>query len=286
MQATFVPQLGMVGVSLRKNGEEYLDLRGGPRAFEAGHTVGLPLLHPWANRLSGDTYALGERTVDLGHLDLPRDAEGLPMHGTMLGAHEWEVARMVASGPGAHIATRYRYGRGDPKQYAAFPFPHELVVEVTVDGALTVLTSLRATSDRAVPVSFGWHPWFRIPRARRDSLTIGLPARQHVELDARHLPTGEARVETAERLSLRGRPTLDDHVVLGGGELTLETRRRRIVLEVDEGYPYAQVYAPADEPVVCLEPMTAVVDALRRDAYPLVEPGDRFDATFSVSIDS
>lgn len=283
--ATFLPQLGMLGVSLRKDGDEYLDLRGGPKSYQQGHTIGMPLLHPWANRLSSTRYSVRDVPVDLGHIELPHDPNGLPIHGTMLGEHVWEASRLLTSGQGAMFTARFRYGRGSPRMYAAFPFPHEVIVEVTVDGRLSVRTTIRATGDRAVPVSFGWHPWFKIPRSRRDSLSVVLPARQHVALDDQMIPTGEAELEQADRIALRGGVTLDDHYVLGGRQLAVESGSRRVLMEVDEGYPYAQVFAPPDDAVVCLEPMTAVVDALGRDAYPLVEPGDRFDATFTVSIE-
>ena len=55
----------MVGASLTKDGAEYLALPGGLDGYAAGHTTGLPLLAPWANRLDGDEYRVGALTVDL-----------------------------------------------------------------------------------------------------------------------------------------------------------------------------------------------------------------------------
>jgi galactose mutarotase-like enzyme len=284
MEATFLPSHGMLGVSLRVGSDEYLDLRGGLGAYDAGHTVGLPLLHPWANRLAARTYAVDDLDVDLSGLDLPTDAGGLPMHGTMLGPSEWAPVAIGTSVSAASFTARYRYGLGSPGRYAAFPFPHDLAVEVVVDGSLSVRTTVRATGERPVPVSFGWHPWFRIPRARRDHLRLMLPARQHVTLDERCIPTGESDVEHAEEIPLAGR-TFDDHYVLGGSRLAFGTSSRRVVMEVDDGYPFAQVYAPEGEPVVCLEPMVARVDALGAGVAPLLMPGDLFTARFVVSIE-
>ena len=51
LRATFVPGVGMTGVSLRYERREYLALPGGVAAVRAGHTGGLPLLAPWVNRL-------------------------------------------------------------------------------------------------------------------------------------------------------------------------------------------------------------------------------------------
>ena len=76
----------MVCHSLRHRGEELLGQRDGLEAYaRIGKTMGIPFLHPWANRLGGlvSYEALG-RHVDLQGKPLRVDGEtGLPMHGTI-----------------------------------------------------------------------------------------------------------------------------------------------------------------------------------------------------------
>ena len=81
---------------------ELVVLRGRcPGRRPAGHTGGLPLLHPWANRLARRRYVAAGVAVDLRGLDLPTDDNGLPMHGTMVGRPGWEVdQRHGPPGPG------------------------------------------------------------------------------------------------------------------------------------------------------------------------------------------
>src|ERR1700754_1265976 len=86
LEAVFVPEAGMICCSLRHRGEELLGQRNGLRAYvEHYSTMGIPFLHPWANRLGGARLAVGGRTVDLTLADLPlkRDGAGLPMHGLL-----------------------------------------------------------------------------------------------------------------------------------------------------------------------------------------------------------
>jgi aldose 1-epimerase len=93
LEATFVPSLGMVGASLRHAGEELLDRRTGLRAYrDMGTVMGMPLLHPWANRLARDELILnGHRVRVPGPPSAWRDDHGLPIHG-LLGAHPgWSV---------------------------------------------------------------------------------------------------------------------------------------------------------------------------------------------------
>src|SRR5690625_7207100 len=55
LTATFVPGAGMIGTSLCDDGVELLGQRRGLAAYVSAHkTMGIPLLYPWANRLSGN----------------------------------------------------------------------------------------------------------------------------------------------------------------------------------------------------------------------------------------
>src|SRR3954464_3971533 len=94
LEATFVPDAGMVGCSLRHRGEELLGQRGGLAAYVAERkTMGIPLLHPWANRLGRRRLRLAGRQVAIDPEAPPvrLDAGGLPMHGLLSAARGWRV---------------------------------------------------------------------------------------------------------------------------------------------------------------------------------------------------
>src|SRR3954449_3589309 len=79
LEASFAPHAGMAGVSLRHQGDELLSPEAGLAAYlERGAVMGIPLLHPWANRL--DLNLPGP---------LPRDEHGLPIHGVL--PRPWHV---------------------------------------------------------------------------------------------------------------------------------------------------------------------------------------------------
>src|SRR5919201_740236 len=66
LDTTFAPGIGMIGCSLLHAGDELLGQRNGLARYEAtGSTMGIPLLHPWANRLAGPSYEAGGRRVKL-----------------------------------------------------------------------------------------------------------------------------------------------------------------------------------------------------------------------------
>jgi galactose mutarotase-like enzyme len=281
---TVLPEVGLLGASLRHHGLEVLDLHGGAGAARHQHTTGLPLLAPWANRLGGDDYVAAGRRVDLaGAPGLHRDAHGLPMHGTLVGRSGWQLASIRSRGDSAAVVARFRAG-DDPEVMASFPFPHDLTVTFTLTpGRLTVATLLEPSSDQPVPVSFGWHPYLQLG-VGRDELHLELPDRKRPVLDDRQIPTGRRVGERAEVVSLAGR-TFDDGYRLGRDKrLGLRAEGGpALAVVLERGYPYAQVYAPADHDHVALEPMTAPADALRHGGAPVVEPGGRYTARFRIS---
>jgi aldose 1-epimerase len=67
LEAAFVPTDGNIVASLRDGGEELLGSGKGLRRYARnGATMGIPLLHPWANRLAGDTYDAARKLVPGG----------------------------------------------------------------------------------------------------------------------------------------------------------------------------------------------------------------------------
>jgi aldose 1-epimerase len=288
LEATFVPRLGMVGASLRHAGTELLDRRGGLRAYrDSGAVMGLPLLHPWANRLARDELLVDGRRVRLpGPPIVRRDEHGLPIHG-MLGAHPgWAVHEVGTDSHAARIVAGFDFA-GDTTLAAAFPFPHELRLEATLTArALRVATTVRATGAVAVPVAFGYHPYLRLPGRDRAGWEVRLPARRHLHLDGLGLPTGGGVRQGATAFRLGGMAYDDGYdgiadgavFAVRGGGLDL-----RVTLEA--GYPAAQVFSPAGAQFICFEPMTAPANALcSGEGLRLVAPADAFTAAFSISV--
>ena len=283
-EAVFLPEVGMLGASLTHDGVDLLSLHGGVEAYREGHTTGLPLLHPWANRLSARHYRAAGVDVDLDRGDLHTDANGLPIHGTMQGAQHWQVVSQSADGDSAQLRARFEY-HGRPDLMASFPFAHDLDLDAELgpDG-LAVTTTVRPTGQDAVPISFGFHPYFTLPGATRSSLRVQLPDREHLTLDDRGIPTGERAAEVAADEPLDDRSFDDHYHLVADRRLGLTDGERVLVVDLDEGYPYTQVYSPAGETFVALEPMTAPVDALVDGGYAIAEPDSPFAATFRVSL--
>ena len=273
VSATFAPGIGMVCCSLRHEGDELLAQNDGLDAYaRSGATMGIPLLHPWANRLDGWSYAALGRTVDLRRAEaiVPVEEHGLPIHGTLprawrAVANDWWLAAELA-----------------PAASPAFPFEHRVRMEVELRrGRLRVTTTVLPTGRDPVPVAFGFHPYLVLPGVARADWRIELPVRCHLVTDERLIPVGRReRVEPyagplGDRVYDNGFDQLEQPAVFalaGGG--------RRIEVAFEHGFGLAQVFAPRTSDVVCFEPMTAPANALVTGAHPLAP----YSATFSVGV--
>jgi aldose 1-epimerase len=233
------PHDGMLVAALRHRGEDVLAERSDP-------WTGSPLLYPWANRLSAERFEVGGREVDAS--GARRDGNGVLLHGLPAARRGWDVEHADT----ASIRARRAWDED------AFPFPHDVVVEhrLTPSG-LTTATEVRGDT----PVSFGCHPFLRLPGVPRERWRVTLGSRRRILLDSSLLPAGGSEEWAPPPFEL-GDGDFDESLTEVEGPFVLEGGGRRVEVEFLEGAPHAQFFAPRAEPVACFEPMAAPVDAL------------------------
>lgn len=290
LEATFVPEVGMVGNSLRHEGQELLFMRDGLAAYqEHGSVFGIPLLHPFANRLSAWEFELVGQHVKLDP-DSPiahRDAAtGTAIHGLLGASPQWKVVDADRN-----MLTAELDFAAVPEYMAAFPFAHRVRYVATVaQTKLSVAFTVIASGEQAVPVSFGFHPYLTLPGSDRREWQLEIPVASQGIVDQRMIPTGKTEpVEAGELDGPLGDRTFDTSYPSLYGVVptfSLADGNRRISLTHVSGYPVSQVYAPENSDFICFEPMTAPIDALiSGDGLNWVEPGDEFTATFTISVE-
>ena len=299
VSAMVVPSAGMNLVSLAIDGEDRTVLPVGLEAFmRKPRTGGVPLLHPWANRLRGDRYQAAGRQVDLSSVpDLKRDGNDLPMHGLLLRATDWSVESSNTPGgmdAGIHGSIEWNEARAG---FEAFPYPHRLGVRWTISesGRAIARASCELEIEARggpVPVASGWHPYLRpVTGADRGNLELHLPPVRQARLDGDGLPVidgkGSPRLETSTEIGgTIGERVFDDlfRAPDGGWTASVKAGGTTVELQADGSWPWLQVYAPTGSDFVCVEPMLAPTAALSDGHAVVVEPGDPLHASFTIRI--
>ena len=255
-------------------------------------TGGVPLLHPWANRLRGDRYGFQGTEVDLGSIEgLKRDGQGLPMHGLLLRFEDWQVSSGDTAGE-AWVEGVVDWA-DHPALMKAFPFPHRLRIRWTVRSRPSGVeaTCLHAIDAGGVdvPAASGWHPYLA-PGGSRESLRLETPRVRPVSLDASGLPrrdaAGDLVVEDETDLSgtLADR-CFDDLFGTSGEGWTAGVvggDGARIELIADPHWRWMQVYAPEGSDFACIEPMLAPTAGLSDGDVLVVPAGTSLEASFTI----
>jgi aldose 1-epimerase len=115
--------------------------------------------------------------------------------------------------------------------------------------------------DLAMPVSLGWHPWFRVPDPA--SVSVALDAGRFLDLDGDLIPTGEVR-DVSGVVDLRHGPVLgarriDVVYVDARSPARLTLPGRIIEISFDPLISIVVVYVA--DGTVCIEPWTSWPDA-------------------------
>jgi galactose mutarotase-like enzyme len=210
------------------------------------------------------------------------EEHGLPIHGLLHASPLWRTT----SRDETRIRAMLDFG-AHPELLAAFPFPHTLEIEASLAiDRLRIATTVSPTSATAVPIAFGFHPYLRLPGVPRAEWQVTLPPRRHLVLDPRGIPTGAGARQPGTGFELGDRGFDDGYDGLASRSVfSVSGGYRTITVELESGYPAAQVFSPPGADFICFEPMTAPTNALRSgNGLRLLEPDDVFTAAFSIAV--
>lgn len=246
-QALIYPEQGAAFSSLQWRGRDVLVRT--PEGARHPGAYGAFWMLPWANRLDGGRIA--------GHaMPINRAAEATAIHGLARDL-PWEV--ISANSDYALLQQRLNF--------APFDYTAQLAVTLAADGVLMEMT-LRHEGAAPTPYGMGWHPWFM----RSAVTSLHLNATQRANHSERGLPesftpcTGIA----ADEAALIG---LDNFFAGWDGVARLGTLAGTITLTATGDFAAGlQVYAPAAQPIICVEPVSHMPDAPNRPALAAAAP--------------
>jgi aldose 1-epimerase len=256
-----------VGASLRRLAVNGIELIRNTLDEVPVHAAGVVLV-PWPNRVADArwTYRGAVQQLEVTEPELGHALHGLLTHRrytvTSRSTGCVELAASVEAAPGYpfHLDTSVAY-------------------QLTA-GGITVTHRVTNRGLPPAPVALGAHPYLRLGNRPLGSLVFTTAARRVVTLDERHLPNGSFPVDGTP-FDLREGQTVSDlppHAVYtdfirhrGGFAHTLADPASGAAVVLDAGcdFEWLQVYvsdefpgAPAGEPAIAVEPMTAPPNAL------------------------
>ena len=281
---SIVPGRGANVLHLDFQGENVLDGYTTPEELEAAKWGKSALLFPFPNRLDQGRYEWLGRSYQF---PLNNSATENAIHG-FVREEAFEVDFIFLAKDHASILCSYTYeGQRD---YYPFPFTLELEFMIHDNGVFTVEVAVRNLHDQAIPVGFGWHPYFRLTD-RADNHRMQLPACHKIEINERMIPTG-ARSAFPDFLRKKsiGEVFLDNcfSVDRSGGSYQMALEKEGRVLSVKASarqFPYFQVFTPPHRESVALEPMSCNVNALNNhEGLVALAPDKEWKAKVEVAI--
>lgn len=270
--ARLLPGAGcnLVGFSARL-GEREVEAFLQPSDEAVPHPIGsygAPVLFPFPNRLRGGRAEFEGKTIQI---DLaPGQANAI--HG-LVRDKPWRVDRQEGTADGALVRCSIE---ADADILRQFPFPFRLSLGFRLtEGRLRVEIAAENTGDSAMPLGFGWHPYFHLPLLpdnQRGTDLVEIPADRLWVLDDSLIPTGETVPVPPAKDFQRAKPIdgayLDDVYTGarqndGASVCFLRDPATGITLRVAAGPSFRDwvAYAPPHRPTICFEPYTCPTNA-------------------------
>jgi aldose 1-epimerase len=302
MEFSIVPEIGNWGYQFKVNGKDVIlppdsiDRHLRDRLLGRGN----PLMAPFANRIDRDHYFFEDRKYvlngELGNF-LRDPVSHYPIHGLLAFDQRWEVNRVHASDTaGAVICSRlefYKY----PDLMAQFPFAH--IHEVTYrlkGGKLQCATKITNLGRSAMPIHFGYHPYF-VPDGPREAWTLHVAARSHWIVTPDLIPTGELEDAESYLPGCAGGLRLGETFIDAGFTNFIRDKNDRthfwvkggaqkIEIVMDPQFTTAVVFAPLDKRFFCIEPQTGPTNAFnlkhegKLKKLSTLAPGEIFQASY------
>ncbi len=270
-EITIVPSIGNNAVEMKVAGQNifwspYQTLK---ELKDKPVQVGNPFLAPWANRIDGDSFwANGKKYLLNSELNNFRyDGNHKPIHGLLVYAKEWKVISTKADAASASVTSQLEFWRR-PDWMAQFPFAHTITMTYRLkDGALEVETKIVNLSGEPMPLSLGYHTYYRLHDSPRDDWKLHVPARDHMILSNILIPTGEKKPATlADPQGLRDFKLDDVFTGLvrdseGRAEFWVQGKGQRIRVRFGRKFDVGVVFAPPGREFVCFEPMVGLTNA-------------------------
>ena len=233
-------------------------------------------LVPFANRIAFGKFAWNGRGVQL--------KRNFGDHPHVLHGKGWQAPwRVVSEAPSAAVLG-YDHAADD------WPWPFHAELEFALKaGALHIRLGVTNGGYDTMPVSLGFHPFF--PRCKSTKLTASVDG---VWLtDETQIPTVLAGpshfLDLANGASIGHADFVDNCHTGWNGHALIEQPDQGLRIRLSANSTFLHIFTPTDKTYFCVEPVTAMPDAVNRPEPPettglrTLEPGETFSLSVTIA---
>ncbi len=255
-------------------------------AYKSAHLL------PYPNRINNGSYRFRGRSYQL-HINERQNLHAL--HG-FIDERPFQLMRIQEDLQEENLDIEFRHSYDG--SIAGFPFPFDIQLSYTFSAsALSLQVRIINTGPGAMPMGYGWHPYFHLGAGSVNDWHLQLPAEvDEVITNDSMIPTGERNRFSAfgvagaigDRFFDTGfliKSKADDQ---GRHVLRLSDPSRNIHLLCWQGreLPYVQLYTPSDRKTIAIEAMSCAADAFNNGMGLIqLSSGSSFDCRLGCALE-
>lgn len=236
-------------------------------------------LSPFVCRLKNGTYQYEGQKLQVEKFYL----EGHALHAILYDA-VFEIKETVTDQESAAVILHHHYDGSDN----GYPWEFDMEVEWKLGegNVLSVTTSITHANDHPIPYADGWHPYFSLD-TNIDECYLQIDTGRMIEFDKELIPTGQILSDERFRKKAWMKDVfLDNCFVLEENssqpKAVLSSEKLKVTILPGSGYPYFQVYTPADRRSIALECISGAPDCFNNGmGLRLIDAYEK--ATFTTS---
>ncbi|HEY0678788.1 MAG TPA: aldose 1-epimerase [Chitinophagaceae bacterium] len=231
-------------------------------------------LSPWVCRLNNGRYHFNGSDFQVRRMH----SDGTALHG-LLFDQPFTIEEETANETSASILLKHTYKGYDP----GYPFEYHCEVRYTLhpEHVLEVETVITNNHSGPVPVSDGWHPYFRLG-GKVDGWKLYINAEAMVEFNEKLIPTGKLLpFNQFNKPSVVGSTQMDNCFLLkeakNGGACSVlnPANGLQVSFHPVKGYPYLQVFIPSHRKSIAVENISGAPDSFNNRMGELIlQPGE------------
>jgi len=239
-------------------------------------------LSPFPNRINKGKYEFASKEYQLA-INAPPHA----LHGLCWNL-PFTIKEQLATNNSAKLVLSANY----KSLHDGYPFSYTIEIEYILEQHnFKCTTRITNTSEQAIPIGDGWHPYFSTG-SKVNNLKLQLPPNKQLELDKGLIPTGNYLPGNYFSKPTLLYTTQLDHcfeldVVEGIAETRILDQSKNICIVIwQQGYKFIQVYTPPDRKSIAIEPMTCAPDAFNNKmGLTVLQPKESAEFYFGVRLE-